>query len=91
MDSKYGLWESTHALSFNHPEYGSLIRDEHGTWRQVHSSDGARLLKSETLKDAFVEAESPFKKAKVKVAKKQAEEPKKNKKPKIKKTSKKKK
>jgi len=67
----FGLWEKEHALSFVHPEYGSLIRTQHGEWEQVHVEFGRRVLKAESLKDALIEAETPYKqeKSKIKVVK----------------------
>lgn len=98
--SNYGLWERNHALSFTHPEYGLIERTEYGEWQQRHAEEGLRTLKADSLKDAFVEAEKPYKKpkSKIKVVKRMrtkkvtvGEEAPKAKKPTVKKTSKKKK
>lgn len=60
------LWERISPLEFLHPEYGKLYRSEFGEWVQTNEVDGTRVLKSETLKDAFPEAETPYKKPKIK-------------------------
>lgn len=67
MVNFYGLWERIHSLSFKHPEYGKIERTEYGEWRQETAEDGIRTLKSDSLKDALVEAEKPYKKPKSKI------------------------
>lgn len=93
-------WEKEHPLLFKHKKFGTLLRTEHGHWEQDHPDDGIRTLKSETLRQAILEAEKPFKKQKVKAAKQSKSKKKKSlavaatilkpKKPSIKKYSKKK-
>lgn len=95
IENIYGAWERFHALKFIHAEYGTLYRNNHGEWEQIHPEDGLRGLKAETLKDALVEAETEYKKAKpraIKTVKRMRTKPKedkvKAKKPNIKKTKK---
>jgi hypothetical protein len=96
IENIYGAWERFHALKFIHAEYGTLYRNNHGEWEQIHPEDGLRGLKAETLKDALVEAETEYEKAKPRAIKtvkrmrttKPKEDKVKAKKPNIKKTKK---
>lgn len=57
-------WERIDPLSFTHAEYGKLYRSELGEWVQENAEDGRRVLKADSLKDAFLEAEKPYQKPK---------------------------
>lgn len=62
-------WTRLTLLHFRHEKFGEILRTEFGEWEQT-SAEGFRKLKSETLKDALVEAEKEYKKPKVRKPKK---------------------
>lgn len=53
-------WDRLSPLEFQHKTFGQLYRNHFSEWEQVHPEFGKRVLKSDMLREAFEEAETPY-------------------------------